>query len=47
MGGTVGIITDNILKFYDNGMEYTIASQTIDMYEIIKTAQSLRVTEEK
>lgn len=47
MGGTVGIITDNILKFYDNGTEYTIASQTIDMYEIIKTAQSLRVTEEK
>lgn len=47
MGGTVGIITDNILKFYDNGIEYTIASSSLDMYEIIKTAQSLRVTDEK
>lgn len=47
MGGVAGIITENILKFYDNGIEYTIASSSLSMYEIMKTAESLRVTSEK
>ena len=47
MGGVAGIITENILKFYDNGVEYTIASTSLNMYEIMKTAESLRITSEK
>lgn len=47
MGGTIGIIGKNIISFYDNGIEYTIASSSVSILEMVKMGESLRVDIEK
>lgn len=46
-GGTITVITDNYILFYDNGIEYKIASDTVSTYEMIKMGESLTVISEK
>lgn len=47
MGGTVSIVGKDIITFYDNGIEYTIASSTVNILEMVKMGESLRVDIEK
>ena len=41
MAGSFALVANNTLKFYDNGIEYTIASSTLPLEDMIMIAQSL------
>lgn len=45
--GSVGILTDYYLKFYYNGMIYTLASTDINIDELMKVASSYMIPSEK
>lgn len=47
MGGVFTFINDNNITFFDEGIQYTIASNTIDTMEMIKMGESLKATSEK
>jgi sporulation protein ydcC len=47
MGGVFTFVNGNNIQFYENGVEYTIASNTIECMEMIKMAESLRTTDGK
>lgn len=47
MGGVFSFINDNNIQFYENGVEYMIASNEISCLEMIKMGDSLRYTESK
>lgn len=46
-GGSVWVINDKTVFFYEQGMEYTIASNSLPVIEMIKTGDSLLVGNEK
>ena len=46
-GGRVWVINDKTVFFYEQGMEYTIASNSLPVIEMIKTGDSLLVGNEK
>lgn len=46
-GSTVVIIGEDNLVFYDNGVEYKIASTNVSVLEMIKMAESLTIISEK
>jgi hypothetical protein len=46
-GGTITVIAENYILFYDNGIEYKLASDTVSTYELIKMGESLTVISEK
>lgn len=46
-GSNIIIIGEDNLVFYDNGIEYKIASSTVSVFEMIKMAESLTIIEEK
>ncbi len=45
--GNVGIMTDNYIKFIFEGVEYTIASKTLNKNELIKISSSYMMNENK
>lgn len=47
MGGVFTFVNGNNIQFYENGVEYIVASNDIASMEMIKMAVSLRVSEEK
>ena len=47
MGGAMCFIANNTIKFYDNGMEYILASTTIDYPTLIQMGESLRTADLK
>ena len=47
MGGNISVITENTIFFYEQGVEYTIASNTLSVIEMIKTGDSLLLGNEK
>ena len=47
MGGVFSFINDNNIQFYENGVEYMIASNEISCLEMIKMGDSLRYIESK
>ncbi len=46
-GGVFNFINENHIEFYENGIEYTIASNDVEVLEMIKTLESLRTTDIK
>ena len=46
-GGTVCVLMDNYVQFYDNGIEYKVASDVITIEELIKIGESLTIVSEK
>lgn len=46
-GGTISVVADNYILFYDNGIEYKVASDTVSTLELIKVGESLTVVSEK
>ena len=46
-GGTITVVAENYILFYDNGIEYKLASDTVPTYELIKMGESLTVISEK
>ncbi len=47
MGGVFTFVNGNNIQFYENGVEYIIASNSVECMEMIKMAESLRITESK
>lgn len=47
MGGVFTFVNGNNIQFYENGVEYTVASNSIESLEMIKMAESLRGSEGK
>lgn len=47
LGDAVSIIGTSSLTFFQSGMEYTVASTEVNMYDLIKMAYSLIVYDEK
>jgi len=47
MGGAICIVSNNTIKFYDNGMEYILASASLDYPTLIQMGESLRVADLK
>ena len=47
LGDSVGILNNNNLTFFQSGMEYIVASNEIETFELIKMAYSLIVDQEK
>lgn len=47
MGGVFTFVNGNNIQFYENGVEYIVASNNIACMEMIKMAQSLRTSEGK
>lgn len=47
IGGVFGFVGTNNVEFYENGIEYTIASNDVSILEMIKTLDSLRTTDIK
>ncbi len=47
MGGAVCFAINNTIKFYDNGMEYILASTTLDYHTLIQMGESLRTADIK
>ena len=45
--GTIGIINDNYVKFVFQGIEYTIASNNLDLDELLNVSSSYMQTENK
>lgn len=47
MGGALCIVVNNTIKFYDSGMEYILASSTLDYHTLIQMGESLRTADIK
>lgn len=47
MGGVFSFINDNNILFYAEGVQYTIASNEVEVLEMIKMGESLKATSEK
>lgn len=47
MGGAICILANNTIQFYDSGIEYTLASTTLDYYTLIHVGESLRTADLK
>ena len=47
MGGVFTFVNGNNIQFYENGVEYTIASNSVECMEMMKMAESLRTTDGK
>ena len=47
MGGVATIINNDVIFFFDNGVEYTVASTALDTLEMVRMADSLRIIREK
>ena len=47
LGGVVTIVNDESIKFYDSGIEYTLASSNLEKLELVYIGDSLRLTNEK
>lgn len=47
MGGVVTIVNDETIKFYDSGIEYTLASSNLEKLELVYIGDSLRLNNEK
>lgn len=47
LGGVVAIVNNESLKFYEAGIEYTLASANIDQLELVWIGDSLRLNNEK
>ncbi len=47
LGGLCAIVSDKTIKFYEAGIEYTIASSNTDMLELACIAESLRLSNDK
>lgn len=47
MGGVATIISNDVIFFFDNGVEYTVASTALDTLEMVRMADSLRIIREK
>ncbi len=47
MGGIIGIVSDNIVVFLEQGVEYTIASTELSTLEMVKMGDSLLMETEK
>lgn len=47
MGGVICIAVNNTIKFYDNGMEYILASTSLDYHTLIQMGESLRTADIK
>ena len=47
MGGIVALINENTISFGEQGVEYTIASNNMNIIEMIKMGDSLLVGNEK
>lgn len=47
MGGVFTFVGDNHIEFYENGVQYTIASNQVTQLEMIKMADSLRSGDNK
>lgn len=47
LGGVAAIVNDDIIKFYESGIEYTLASRNTDKLELAWIGDSLRLNNEK
>ena len=47
LGDSVAIVNNNIITFFQSGMEYTVASTQVQHIELLKMAYSLIVYQEK
>lgn len=47
MGGALCFVCNNTIKFYDSGMEYILASTTLDYHTLIQMGESLRTADVK
>lgn len=47
MGGCFTFVNDNNIMFYDEGIQYTIASNEVEVFEMIKMGESLKATNDK
>lgn len=47
MGGAICILANNTIQFYDSGIEYTLASTTLDYCTLIQMGESLRTADLK
>lgn len=47
LGGVVTIVNDESIKFYDSGIEYTLASSNLEKLELVYIGDSLRLNNEK
>ena len=47
LGGVVSIINNESIKFYDSGIEYTLASSNLEKLELVYIGDSLRLNNEK
>ena len=47
LGDSVAIVNNNIITFFQSGMEYTVASTQVQHMELLKMAYSLIVYQEK
>lgn len=47
MGGAICILANNTIQFYDSGIEYTVASTSLDYYTMIHVGESLRTADLK
>lgn len=47
LGGVAAIVNNESIKFYESGIEYTIASSNTDKLELVWIGDSLRLTNEK
>jgi hypothetical protein len=47
LGGVAAIVNNDTIKFYEAGIEYTIASSNIDKLELAWIGDSLRLNNEK
>lgn len=47
MGGAFAFINENNICFYTDGIQYTIASNEVEVMEMIKMGESLKTTDIK
>ena len=47
LGGVVAVVNNESMKFYESGIEYTLASANIDKLELAWIGDSLRLSNEK
>lgn len=47
MGGCFTFVNDNNITFYDEGVQYIIASNEVEVFEMIKMGESLKATNDK
>lgn len=43
MGGAICFVSNNNINFYDNGIEYTLASSALDYQTLVQMGESLRI----